>query len=170
MFLIRDWLKIKEVKIGLQEARISLSFLEVVLNLFMELINTLIRFHRFIDMFKFSIWEILSRAAWLNFDWWPLLFYKCIQMVPDIQFGRRTRVVLDVGCGVASFGAFLLPRKVAPLSIAPKDAHENQIQFALERGVPAMVAAFATRRLLYPSQAFDLIHCSRCRINWTRDG
>lgn len=68
MFLIRDWLKIKEVKIGLQEARISLSFLEVVLNLFMELINTLIRFHRFIDMFKFSIWEILSRAAWLNFD------------------------------------------------------------------------------------------------------
>ncbi|XP_068641264.1 probable methyltransferase PMT11 [Aristolochia californica] len=91
------------------------------------------------------------------------------QMVPDIAFGRRTRVVLDVGCGVASFGAFLLSRKVAPLSIAPKDVHENQIQFALERGVPAMIAAFATHRLLYPSQAFDLIHCSRCRINWTRD-
>ncbi|GAU43390.1 hypothetical protein TSUD_254730 [Trifolium subterraneum] len=50
-----------------------------------------------------------------------------------------------------------------------KDVHENQIQFALERGVPAMVTAFATRRLLYPSQAFDLIHCSRCRIDWTRD-
>jgi len=56
------------------------------------------------------------------------------------------------------------------MSVAPKDVHENQIQFALERGVPAMVAAFATRRLLYPSQAFDMIHCSRCRINWTRDG
>jgi SAM-dependent methyltransferase len=55
------------------------------------------------------------------------------------------------------------------MSIAPKDVHENQIQFALERGVPAMVAAFTTRRLLYPSQAFDLVHCSRCRINWTRD-
>ncbi|KAG9448162.1 hypothetical protein H6P81_014290 [Aristolochia fimbriata] len=91
------------------------------------------------------------------------------QMIPDIAFGRRTRVVLDVGCGVASFGAFLLSRKVVPLSIAPKDVHENQIQFALERGVPAMVAAFATHRLPYPSQAFDLIHCSRCRINWTRD-
>ncbi|KAG9452237.1 hypothetical protein H6P81_005141 [Aristolochia fimbriata] len=91
------------------------------------------------------------------------------QMVPDISFGNHTRVVLDIGCGVASFGAFLLSRKVAPLSIAPKDVHENQIQFALERGVPAMVAAFATHRLLYPSQAFDLIHCSRCRINWTRD-
>ncbi|PKU77092.1 probable methyltransferase PMT11 [Dendrobium catenatum] len=91
------------------------------------------------------------------------------EMVPGIAFGNRTRVVLDVGCGVASFGAFLLSRDVITMSIAPKDLHENQIQFALERGVPAMVAAFATRRLLYPSQAFDLLHCSRCRINWTRD-
>lgn len=91
------------------------------------------------------------------------------KMVPDIAFGRHTRVALDVGCGVASFGAYLLSRNVITLSIAPKDVHENQIQFALERGVPAMVAAFVTRRLLYPSQAFDLIHCSRCRINWTRD-
>ncbi|KAL2555768.1 putative methyltransferase PMT11 [Forsythia ovata] len=91
------------------------------------------------------------------------------KMVPEIAFGRHTRVALDVGCGVASFGAYLLSRNVTTLSVAPKDVHENQIQFALERGVPAMVAAFATRRLLYPSQAFDLIHCSRCRINWTRD-
>ncbi|KAL7208670.1 hypothetical protein ACSBR1_030416 [Camellia fascicularis] len=91
------------------------------------------------------------------------------KMVPDIAFGQHTRVVLDVGCGVASFGAFLFDRNVTTLSIAPKDVHENQIQFALERGVPAMVAVFATHRLLYPSQAFDLIHCSRCRINWTRD-
>ncbi|XP_026444254.1 probable methyltransferase PMT11 [Papaver somniferum] len=91
------------------------------------------------------------------------------KMVSSIQFGRRVRVALDVGCGVASFGAFLIQRKVVTLSIAPKDVHENQIQFALERGVPAMIAAFATRRLLYPSQAFDMIHCSRCRVNWTRD-
>lgn len=91
------------------------------------------------------------------------------KMLPEIAFGRHTRVVLDVGCGVASFGAYLFSRNVTTLSVAPKDVHENQIQFALERGVPAMVAAFATRRLLYPSQAFDLIHCSRCRINWTRD-
>lgn len=91
------------------------------------------------------------------------------QMVPDIAFGHNTRVALDIGCGVASFGAYLLQRNVTTLSIAPKDVHENQIQFALERGVPAMVAVFATHRLLYPNQAFDLIHCSRCRINWTRD-
>ncbi|CAJ1863810.1 unnamed protein product [Sphenostylis stenocarpa] len=90
-------------------------------------------------------------------------------MIPEITFGQHIRVVLDVGCGVASFGAYLLSRNVVTMSVAPKDVHENQIQFALERGVPAMVAAFATRRLLYPSQAFDLVHCSRCRINWTRD-
>lgn len=91
------------------------------------------------------------------------------QMIPEIAFGQHTRVILDVGCGVASFGAYLMSRNVLTLSIAPKDVHENQIQFALERGVPAMVAAFTTRRLPYPSQAFDMIHCSRCRINWTRD-
>lgn len=91
-------------------------------------------------------------------------------MVPDVAFGSRTRVALDIGCGVASFGAFLLSRNVLTLSVAPKDVHENQIQFALERGVPAMIAAFAARHLLYPSQAFDLIHCSRCGISWTNDG
>nr|CAN74669.1 hypothetical protein VITISV_000268 [Vitis vinifera] len=66
-------------------------------------------------------------------------------------------------------GTYLLSRNVITLSIAPKDAHENQIQFALERDLPAMVVALVTRRLLYLSQAFDLIHCSRCRINWTCD-
>ncbi|KAL5066715.1 hypothetical protein RYX36_017602, partial [Vicia faba] len=91
------------------------------------------------------------------------------KMIPESTFVQHIRVALDVGCGVASFGAYLLQRNVITMSVAPKDVHENQIQFSLERGVPAMVDAFATRRLLYPSQAFDLIHCFRCRINWTRD-
>ncbi|KAL5559697.1 hypothetical protein UlMin_035908 [Ulmus minor] len=91
------------------------------------------------------------------------------EMVPDIAFGNKTRVVLDIGGGVGSFSVLLTQRNVTTLSIAPKDVDENQIQFALERGVPVMVAAFATRRLLYPSQAFDLIHCWRCGIDWTRD-
>jgi 2-polyprenyl-3-methyl-5-hydroxy-6-metoxy-1,4-benzoquinol methylase len=52
---------------------------------------------------------------------------------------KKTRVVLDVGCGVASFGAYHLAREVLTLSIAPKDVHENQIQFALESNVPGMV-------------------------------
>ncbi|KAG0572375.1 hypothetical protein KC19_VG090000 [Ceratodon purpureus] len=89
------------------------------------------------------------------------------EMLPGIGYGSRTRVALDIGCGVASFGAYLFDRDVITLSIAPKDGHESQ--FALERGVPALVAVLATRRLLFPSQAFDLIHCSRCQVAWTRD-
>lgn len=91
------------------------------------------------------------------------------KMVPEIAFGVRTRVVLDIGCGVASFGAYLIEQNVTTLSIAPKDFRGNQIQVALERGVPAMVAAHGTHRLPYPSQGFELIHCSKCNINWTRD-
>ncbi|KAK6939938.1 putative S-adenosyl-L-methionine-dependent methyltransferase [Dillenia turbinata] len=84
------------------------------------------------------------------------------QMVPAISFGQNTQVVLDIGGGIGSFGASLLERNVSTLTIAPKDAHENQIQLALEHSVPAMFSAFATRRQLDSSQAFDLIHCSKC--------
>ncbi|KAL7155811.1 hypothetical protein ABFS83_03G100900 [Erythranthe nasuta] len=90
------------------------------------------------------------------------------KMVPEIAFGQHTRVVLDIDSGVANFGAYLIDRNVTTLSISPKYVGENQIQFALERGVPAMLASFGgTHRLPFSSQAFDLIHCSRCRINWT---
>ncbi|KAL8467567.1 hypothetical protein ACS0TY_030986 [Phlomoides rotata] len=74
--------------------------------------------------------------------------------------------VLDVGCGVASFSAFLLPLNIQTMSFAPKDGHENQIQFALERGISAMVSALSTKQLPYPSNAFEMVHCSRCRVDW----
>ncbi|KAH6800038.1 S-adenosyl-L-methionine-dependent methyltransferases superfamily protein [Perilla frutescens var. hirtella] len=91
------------------------------------------------------------------------------QMVPEIAFGQRTRLALDIiGSGIANFGAYLMELNVTTLSVAPKD-HESRIQLALERGLPAMVATFGTRRLPFPSQAFDLIHCSRCGMNWTLD-
>lgn len=74
--------------------------------------------------------------------------------------------VLDVGCGVASFSAYLLPLNIETMSFAPKDGHENQIQFALERGIRAMVSAIATKQLPYPDNSFEMIHCSRCRVDW----
>jgi ubiquinone/menaquinone biosynthesis C-methylase UbiE len=55
-------------------------------------------------------------------------------------------VVLDVGCGVASFGGFLFHKDALTMSFAPKDEHEAQVQFALER-------------LPFPGNTFDLIHC-----------
>ncbi|CAA3008194.1 probable methyltransferase PMT7 [Olea europaea subsp. europaea] len=74
--------------------------------------------------------------------------------------------VLDVGCGVASFSAYLLPLNIQTMSFAPKDGHENQIQFALERGIGAMITALATKQLPYPSSSFEMVHCSRCRVDW----
>ncbi|KAL6219220.1 hypothetical protein ACLB2K_012426 [Fragaria x ananassa] len=90
--------------------------------------------------------------------------------LPDIAWGKRSRVILDVGCGVASFGGFLFDRDVLAMSFAPKDEHEAQVQFALERGIPAISAVMGTTRLPYPSSVFDVIHCARCRVPWHVEG
>lgn len=83
----------------------------------------------------------------------------------------RIRTVLDVGCGVASFGGYLLSTDIIAMSLAPNDVHQNQIQFALERGIPAYLGVLGTKRLPYPSRSFEFAHCSRCRIDWLqRDG
>lgn len=68
---------------------------------------------------------------------------------------------------VASFGGYLLKQNIMTLSFAPRDSHKAQIQFALERGVPAFVAMLGTRRLPFPAFSFDLVHCSRCLIPFT---
>ncbi|XP_047331213.1 probable methyltransferase PMT27 [Impatiens glandulifera] len=92
------------------------------------------------------------------------------EAVPEISWGKHTRVVLDVGCGVASFGGFLFERDVVAMSFAPKDEHEAQVQFALERGIPAISAVMGTLRLPFPSRVFDLVHCARCRVPWHIEG
>ncbi|KAF7136105.1 hypothetical protein RHSIM_Rhsim08G0001700 [Rhododendron simsii] len=92
------------------------------------------------------------------------------QALPDIAWGKRTRLVLDVGCGVASFGGFLFDRDVLTMSLAPKDEHEAQVQFALERGIPAISAVMGTQRLLFPGRVFDVVHCARCRVPWHIEG
>ncbi|WCJ41458.1 S-adenosyl-L-methionine-dependent methyltransferases superfamily protein [Euphorbia peplus] len=89
------------------------------------------------------------------------------KLVP-LKSGIRT--VLDVGCGVASFGAFLMNYKILTMSIAPRDIHEAQVQFALERGVPAMLGILSTHRLPFPSRSFDMAHCARCLVPWTAYG
>ncbi|WMV45794.1 hypothetical protein MTR67_039179 [Solanum verrucosum] len=56
------------------------------------------------------------------------------------------------------------------MSFAPKDGHENQIQFALERGIGATISAIAIKQLPYPSNSFEMVHCSRCRVDWHEYG
>ncbi|XP_012086579.1 probable methyltransferase PMT18 isoform X2 [Jatropha curcas] len=80
--------------------------------------------------------------------------------------GGTIRTAIDTGCGVASWGAYLLKREILAMSFAPRDTHEAQVQFALERGVPAMIGIMASQRLPYPARAFDMAHCSRCLIPW----
>lgn len=102
---------------------------------------------------------IASLAKMLNYD------------DENLSNHGNIRTVLDVGCGVASFGGYLLSQDILAMSLAPNDNHENQIQFALERGIPSTLGILGTKRLPFPSKAFDLAHCSRCRIDWLqRDG
>uniref|UniRef100_A0A6M2EWE5 Methyltransferase n=2 Tax=Saliceae TaxID=238069 RepID=A0A6M2EWE5_9ROSI len=89
------------------------------------------------------------------------------QLASVLPFTNGTvRTALDTGCGVASLGAYLWSRNVITMSFAPRDSHEAQVQFALERGVPAVIGVFGSVKLPYPSKAFDMAHCSRCLIPW----
>ena len=97
-------------------------------------------------------------------------FVLFLQALPDIAWGKRTRVILDVGCGVASFGGYLFDKDVLTMSFAPKDEHEAQVQFALERGIPAISAVMGTQRLPFPGRVYDVIHCARCRVPWHIEG
>ncbi|KAK6930606.1 putative S-adenosyl-L-methionine-dependent methyltransferase [Dillenia turbinata] len=89
-----------------------------------------------------------------------------IRRVVPLKSGN-IRTVLDTGCGVASFGAALMDYNILTMSLAPRDNHESQVQFALERGLPAMLGVLGTYRLPFPSRSFDMAHCARCLVQWT---
>ncbi|KAF7138398.1 hypothetical protein RHSIM_Rhsim07G0138600 [Rhododendron simsii] len=90
-------------------------------------------------------------------------------LIPEMKDGS-IRTAIDTGCGVASWGGDLLDRGILTISLAPRDNHEAQVQFALERGIPAILGVISTQRLPFPSNSFDMAHCSRCLIPWTEFG
>uniref|UniRef100_A0A7N0U447 Methyltransferase n=1 Tax=Kalanchoe fedtschenkoi TaxID=63787 RepID=A0A7N0U447_KALFE len=90
-------------------------------------------------------------------------------LIPEMKDGT-VRTAIDTGCGVASWGGDLLDRGILTVSLAPRDNHEAQVQFALERGIPAILGIISTQRLPFPSNSFDMAHCSRCLIPWTEFG
>ncbi|XP_019051874.1 PREDICTED: probable methyltransferase PMT19 isoform X2 [Nelumbo nucifera] len=81
--------------------------------------------------------------------------------------GEMCLQILAVSVKVASFGAALMDFNILTMSIAPRDIHEAQVQFALERGLPAMIGVLSTYRLPFPARSFDMVHCSRCLVQWT---
>eukprot|EP00268_Persea_americana_P043292 TRINITY_DN4348_c1_g2_i3.p1 TRINITY_DN4348_c1_g2~~TRINITY_DN4348_c1_g2_i3.p1 ORF type:complete len:718 (+),score=178.65 TRINITY_DN4348_c1_g2_i3:1273-3426(+) len=92
------------------------------------------------------------------------------EMVPDIEWGKNIRIVLDIGCTDVSFGSALLDKDVLTLSFGLKDDQADLAQVALERGFLAVIGSMALRRLPFPSGVFDAIHCGGCRIPWHSNG
>lgn len=92
------------------------------------------------------------------------------EMVPDIEWGKNIRVVLDIGCISASFGAILLKKDVITLSLGLMNDRTDLAQLALERGIPAVVGSLGSRRLPFPSGVFDAIHCGECNVPWHSSG
>ncbi|KAK9716115.1 hypothetical protein RND81_06G212000 [Saponaria officinalis] len=92
-----------------------------------------------------------------------------VDLIPQMKDGT-VRTAIDTGCGVASWGGDLLDRGILTVSLAPRDNHEAQVQFALERGIPAILGVISTQRLPFPSNSFDMAHCSRCLIPWAEFG
>ncbi|KAK1256738.1 putative methyltransferase PMT28 [Acorus gramineus] len=123
----------------------------------------------------------IKRRSWLNLTGDHLIFNESEgravhylnsieEMVPDIEWGKNIRIVLDIGCSDASFSASLLGKEVTTLSLGLMDDQVDLAQVALERGFPAVVGTLGNRRLPFPSGVFDAIHCGECNINWHSNG
>ncbi|KAG5222824.1 methyltransferase [Salix suchowensis] len=105
-----------------------------------------------------------SNQHWLRKEGEKFLFpVAALYLIPEMKDGT-IRSAIDTGCG---WGGDLLDRGILTVSLAPRDNHEAQVQFALERGIPAILGIISTQRLPFPSNAFDMAHCSRCLIPWT---
>nr|XP_043607848.1 probable methyltransferase PMT28 [Erigeron canadensis] len=92
------------------------------------------------------------------------------ETVPDIEWGKNIRTILDIGCIDSSFGAYLFDKNVFTLTLGLKDDLVDLAQITLERGFPAIVSPFGTRRLPFASGTFDTIHCGECQIHWQSNG
>lgn len=90
----------------------------------------------------------------------------------DSSFSRTgIKAVLDMGCSFGSFITYLLSKNLLALCIAPYEAHNSQVQLALERGLPAMIGSVITKQLPYPVSSFNMIQCAECGVNWSqKDG
>jgi SAM-dependent methyltransferase len=104
------------------------------------------------------------------------LFFTCHaharQYDGFLRFTNHTEVhTVVIGYGSGSFGAHLFSKKLLTVCIAMYELYGSQVQLALERGLPAMLASFISRRLPYPPLSFDMVHCARCDIDWEqKDG
>nr|GEY11576.1 probable methyltransferase PMT5 [Tanacetum cinerariifolium] len=87
----------------------------------------------------------------------------------DAEFRQAgVRTVLDIGCGFGSFGAHLLSLKVMAVCMAAYELSGSQVQLSLERGLPAVIGNFISRKLPFPSLSYDMVHCAQCGVLWDK--
>ncbi|KAM3398161.1 hypothetical protein P3S68_001675 [Capsicum galapagoense] len=99
------------------------------------------------------------------------LIAEMIGLGSDAEFLQAgVRTVLDIGCGFGSFGAHLLSLKLMALCVAAYESSGSQVQFALERGLPAVIGNFVSKQLPFPSLSYDMVHCAQCGIIWDNKG
>ncbi|THG05349.1 hypothetical protein TEA_002644 [Camellia sinensis var. sinensis] len=92
-----------------------------------------------------------------------MVFDEESKSILHTEMAKKNLFVKWVSC---KLGCILVQKNVIAMSFAPRDSHEAQVQFALERGVPAIIGVLGTIKLPYPPRAFDMAHCSRCLIPW----
>ncbi|KAE8680720.1 hypothetical protein F3Y22_tig00111372pilonHSYRG00229 [Hibiscus syriacus] len=101
----------------------------------------------------------------------PILSWHKLRVIrTGLNLGKT--LSCDTGCWMwgCQLWRFLFDRNVLAMSFAPKDEHEAQVQFALEREIPAVSAVMGTKKLPYPGGVFDIVHCARCRVPWHIEG
>ncbi|KAK1437708.1 hypothetical protein QVD17_03504 [Tagetes erecta] len=97
---------------------------------------------------------------------------EMIGLGSDTEFWQAgVRTVLDIGCGFGSFGAHLLSLKLMAVCMAAYELTGSQVQLSLERGLPAIIGNFISRKLPFPSLSYDMVHCAQCGVSWDqKDG
>ncbi|KAI3504994.1 hypothetical protein L1887_26834 [Cichorium endivia] len=81
------------------------------------------------------------------------------------------RTILDIGCGFGSLGAHLFPKQLLTMCIANYESSGSQVEITLERGLPAIVASFTSKKLPFPSLSYDMVHSAWDGVDWNqKDG
>ncbi|CAI9275912.1 unnamed protein product [Lactuca saligna] len=94
---------------------------------------------------------------------------EMIGLGSDAEFHQAgVHTVLDIGCGFGSFGAHLLSLKLMAVCMAAYELTGSQVQLSLERGLPAIIGNFISRKLPFPSLSYDMIHCAQCGVLWDK--
>ncbi|PWA72693.1 S-adenosyl-L-methionine-dependent methyltransferase [Artemisia annua] len=108
----------------------------------------------------------MVHSAWDGIDW----NHKGTILVNFLTSFNFVRTVLDIGCGFGSLGAHLFPKQLLTMCVANYESSGSQVEITLERGLPAMVASFTSKKLPFPSLSYDMVHSAWDGIDWNHKG